>query len=355
MKRIAGRGVFLLATTLALSLQGARAQESSYLDECPQSKALIEEAAAQLKGTQKLCYYHADKAYVVARSDAGATPECWFTFQAPVSTQKGAGPDAGHFTLFCGQFLACDGEKISQIRAGGRIVKRDSRELANYNTVIVDGLPPFEAGDPVYRPPSITAFKDYGDYLYVAADLTGPYGRRVKRLTRQIVFLWPNVAVVYDRVNAPEKVSMSWCLNLMENPKVDGNLMKITSRMTANPFYCLTLLPEDSIVVKPRLGENGGGVGACPGFRMERQPRDLVSECSFLHVLYLGVRLSDGEALLPTRLLRTEGHEGVRLEKGGGTTFEFLFANAGGVGGKVTVKKKEGETMQELVVTIEAP
>jgi len=355
MTRIGRLSVVVSVVALVSPGAGVPAEELSFRDECPQSKAFIETAEAHLKDTPKLSYYDASKGLVVARSDAAAAPCSWLTFQVPVSSEKGVGPDAGHFTIFCGQYLVCDGEKINQIRPGGQVVRRNSREVGNYNTIILDGLAPWEAPDPGYRPGAIVALKDYPEGLYVAADLAGPWGGKAKTLTRQIVFLRPDILVVYDRVVASEKMSMSWCLNLMESPGVAGKVMTVTSRITGNGLYCLTLLPEDTVAMRPRLGERGGGVSSIPGWRMERQSRDLLSETNFLHVLYFGrVRPGEDDKPFPIDLLREASQEGARITRREAVA-EILFSKTGPPSGRMTVKNKQGPTVREFAATVEAP
>jgi len=68
------------------------------------------------------------------------------------------------------------------------------------------------------------------DWLYAAADLTPAYdgNSAVGKVHREMLYLQPNVVIVYDRVASGSGTSQTWQLVTPVQPSISGNTATMT-------------------------------------------------------------------------------------------------------------------------------
>ena len=88
------------------------------------------------------------------------------------------------------------------------------------NSITVNG----ESQKPHCREPlgEITAFHTSDAFDFVAGDASTAYGDLVKRFTRSILFVKPDLIVVYDRLETPDPASFEWRLHAPTEMQVNG-------------------------------------------------------------------------------------------------------------------------------------
>lgn len=227
------------------------------------------------------------------------------------------------------------------------------------------------------RAGEVIAFETCPELDYVAGDATRSYSPdRVERFTRQLVFIRPDLFVVFDRVTSVRAGDPKrWYLHTMEEPRLldgeetpdpsvhpeghflwDGRSGRAEHEGSALLFR--TLLPEDATIRKiggpghqfevngenldmydawyDRLGPSFAkriGLGL---WRIEVEPARASREDTFLHVL----RATDAAA--PGRLeaerLMTEEGPGARIRTPDGEV-TVTFARRGSVGGHITIRR----------------
>ena len=240
------------------------------------------------------------------------------------------------------------------------------------------------------------AWETSPEYDYVAGDATYAYSPdTVKSLTRQMVYVKPDLVFVFDRVEAAiDGCATTWLLHTADKPKIDGSekpdvrihpeghflwegsTATITDEEMGGRMFCKMLLPEKREV---RLlgGENhefelpdGRNIGPTPetykldvgtegdvdpngnemrptrvsravgeglrGWRIEVEDRSGSRSVRFLNVLQTCDKGTT--KMVPCVSVQKDGMLGARVETAGATV-EVLFSNSGAVSGKITVEK----------------
>ena len=68
----------------------------------------------------------------------------------------------------------------------------------------------------------IVAFHTSKDFDYVAGEAAGAYGGALKRFTRHILFLKPDLIVIYDRLESPQPATFEWHMHAPTKMAVHG-------------------------------------------------------------------------------------------------------------------------------------
>lgn len=167
-------------------------------------------------------------------------------------------------------------------------------------------------------------------YDYVAGDATRAYHRsQLTRWVRHLVFLKPDVLVVYDVVETPPGRRPRWLLQTVNKPTL-GSGNRIVSQNGPAELRVQTLLPAAVIPTfhpKPTTTPFGPQTGVAPLYRTEiAAPAG--TEHRFLHVLHItdknaprrleGSAKRDGDSIhlrvaAKTVLLRWDGGPGVEV------------------------------------------
>ncbi len=265
--------------------------------------------------------------------------------------------DGLNFCIFRKGFLALD----SGTRAG------NSEQLQNYyaqtvahNCVLID-MPdePIsnywngtvhvqKGGQYKQRGSELVAFETGDRYTYVAGDATEAYRpEKCELALRQMVFVYPNHFVVFDRVRSAEPdFRKRWLLHTAREPHIDGAV--ISADQAEGRILCRTLLPEGAVLTPvggPGREFMAGGRNwpVAEGVeqtelmgwgRVEVSAAEPASERLFLHLIQVGDRTL--EAMGEAELIRGDGSVGVRFAAGDGTA-EVTFATDGDAAGHIRI------------------
>ncbi len=186
----------------------------------------------------------------------------------------------------------------------------------------------------LYDIADLLAYADRGAWMYIAGDCTRAYSpAKLRRFTRQIVYIRPGTFVVFDRVSATRpELKKTWLLQAMKKP-VELSAGRPPEESASNPagrllyridngkgrLYLQTLLPQEHevrLVSGAELYSYGGksypprrDTGPAPECRVQVTPRHPAADDYFLHVLkatdtsdvaapQAAVRLTDREAVV---------------------------------------------------------
>ncbi|MFW6437786.1 MAG: heparinase II/III domain-containing protein [Armatimonadota bacterium] len=196
----------------------------------------------------------------------------------------------------------------------------------------------------------VAAFETNDVFSYVAGDGTESYRpEKCEQCTRQMVFIYPNHFVIFDRVRSTEPdYRKRWLLHTAREPQVDG--ATIIADGGEGRLFCRTLLPAEPVLT-PIGGEGqrfmaGGRNWPVPegvevtemmGWgRVEVTSPEEAAQQNFLHVIEVGDQgLSEME---PCELIEGAGTVGARLETGD-RTFEVSFATEDDLGGHIRITR----------------
>jgi hypothetical protein len=239
---------------------------------------------------------------------------------------------------------------------GQRVLRRDEKgtgypspDLPTY--LAQKTAPPFkETGD-------IKTFETAECHDYVACDVTAAYtspGRttngnsaKVNEVTRQFVFLRPDLLVVFDRVEATDAAyDKRFLLHALAAPEVSGNQITITNG--EGRLFAQTLLPAsadmttvtnfevDGVPHPPSSSGNESG-----GSRVEVSPSKEEARDYFLHLF----DATDSSQGAPPSASATEEGDQVKVTiDHAGAHYEITFAKSGDLGGHLT-KSEGGSTV----------
>jgi len=274
-------------------------------------------------------------------------------------------------------------------RRGGQMVTQDPKWYKAWGIKGVTRIQSeFQDGD-------ITAYSTSPAYDYACGDATHSYPpSRVRKITRQFVYLKPDVFVVFDRVTpADPKLDIIWNLHAYERPAWNGKTKPAKTppqfiikdgKQVPNPkpgghflhtggdtfsvtssggiMELKTLLPAaDKCTIRTIGGEwhdfevdgvnfgpteatyelrkkrkGDGGLEGVGGWRIEVSPKEVTDEAHFLHVLQTGKAgvLKTSEV----SLVKVAGYTGANIVLGG-KSYEVVFSTTGATRGHVTVSE----------------
>jgi hypothetical protein len=139
-----------------------------------------------------------------------------------------------------------------------------------------------DGGSPIAQVASTTskmaALHAGSNWLYAAADLTPAYNgnSKIQKVNREIVYLQPNVIVVYDRVQSSSGTSQTWQMATPKSPSLNGSSASIT-----NAGHTLTIqkLAGGTMSVHNMTSESDYG----GGYRLDETASG--GDNRFIHVL----------------------------------------------------------------------
>ena len=186
-------------------------------------------------------------------------------------------------------------EKWPAIR-GGKVSANDGgqhHDWPHHNGAVSD---PKEwlANRALYDIADITNFEENGDYLFLAADLTGSYSsNKLSRCMRQIVYIRPGTFVIFDEVITTNQFQTKWLFQAMQPPVAqDGHHVMAHGN---GKLFLQTLLPESAeaylaagetlYTVNGRAYPPERMTGPAPEARIEISPEQPARTNLFLHVL----------------------------------------------------------------------
>ena len=92
--------------------------------------------------------------------------------------------------------------------------------------------------------------KETADYVYLASDATKSYNSaKTSNVMRELVYVFPDLFVVLDRVNATKaEYQKTWLYHTVDEPQIDG--LTFTETSQGGRTICRTLYPADAVVEK---------------------------------------------------------------------------------------------------------
>ena len=283
------------------------------------------DVAAQPLEDMNTAYHAKGIGQVYARSgwDKNAT---WINLIAGPYNESHAHQDQGSLLVFKGGWLAQD----ANLQSKSGIMQ----DIGTHGLVRIDsgGAPLKQQLDTVSR---ITAIKQTASYFYVAADVTPAYKNNpaVQMVHRELVFLPPNVVVVFDRVKTSSDTRQTWQLPTPVAPAVSGNRATITS--AGHTLEVTRVAPASASTSVFNFASNASYTG---GFRLDTTVSG--GDNRYLHVLSL-----DGGA----SSVAGSGATGVTVNLAGGGQATVAF-NRDTTGATLTI----GTTTTNLAAAVDA-
>jgi len=295
--------------------------------------------------------------------------------------------DALNFVIYHGGHLALDsGTRYKEFDNGQHLANYFAQTVA-HNCVVVhqSGEPPARywggtvegchGGQHRQLGSVVKAFEVRDRYAYVAGDATACYlhggggkklPEKVRRVTRQLVFLLPNHFVIFDRVVSRDaSYRKEWLIHTAREPALSG--ATIRADQGRGRMFCRTFLPGDALLKKVGgpgrefwaagknweidRGDLGPDALALMGqWRVEVSPGAPREEDHFLHVIQVGGQ--DLSEMDRTELVRRGDRVGVRISSGG-LDAEATFNTTGELGGTIQLMGNGATLNRELSKTVE--
>ena len=260
-------------------------------------------------------YYAPGTGNVFMRS-AWAKDATWAHFMCGPYTESHAHQDQGSFMIYKNTWLAYD-QNINSHSGLSATVRAHNLVRFDQGTATVGQVESAPSTD------KLLALQDEADWAYFAGDLTPVYAGKaaVAMLQREIVWLKPDVFVVFDRAKSSGSgVTRIWQLNTPVAPVISGRVATITSG--SSTLKINAILPTTSTLRNISWPAEDSDMSA--GTRFESA--DSATDTSlFLNVLSLG-----GAA---TSVVADDvsGQHGVKItfSAGGSATVRFNDATPG--------------------------
>jgi len=285
-------------------------------------------AATSLDGLGT-AYYAPGIGELYARSgwDKRAT---WINLIAGPYTQSHAHQDQGSLMIYKDGWLAYDA--VIESHSG-----LPQETTAHGLVRIVDGGKTVE--QEMSEDPKLVALHRGAGFLHAAADLTADYKKSpvVQKVQREIVYLQPDVIVVYDRVTTRTGSQQVFQLVSPASPVSSGAISTLTGSGHTLKVQRV-IVPEGTTPSVFSFKASGSDFSA--GFRLDETAAG--GDNRFLHVLSIDAAASNVAAA---------GTDGVTLTVGGqAVTVHFNAASIGGsvtIGGKTTTLAAGVDTLPE--------
>ena len=239
-------------------------------------------------------------------------------------------------------------DRSRNVNDGGQRVLGLSMSGSTHQVPDLDAYLMKRDGGPMYETGTLETFVHDPCYSYVACNVTAAYTSpgfetngntaKVTEVTRQFVFLPPDVLIVFDRIESTDpSYEKRFLLHAVGEPWADEELYGITNgegellakTMPLGPYDVTRIdgFEVDGVAYPPTTAGTESG-----GTRIEVSPRTEAARDYFLHVLRAGHR---SDPSFPTTSI-TQDDAQVTLEgTEGERTFTLTFAKSGALGGHV--------------------
>ncbi len=256
--------------------------------------------------------YHAPGAGQIYVRSSWDTTATWLGMMAGPYTESHAHHDQGSLLVYKNEWLAYD----QNIQSHSGI--RQEEELHNLPRVIRNGATVrMREGAPAAQ---LRSLAHGARFTHLGANVTPIYDGAVAKAEREVVFIPPDVVVVFDRIDAAADATRVFQLNSPLRPTIAGARATFTGRMST--LTVDRILPAGtgataSVVDWSSDSDMGGG------FRLDVTQTGAAGKSRFLHVLSLdGGATASAASDMGTQVgvdvtLRGGGHAGVRFESDG--------------------------------------
>jgi len=269
------------------------------------------------------------------------------------------------FWIYHRGFLTVDSGTRANEDAGEHLQNYYAQTVA-HNCVLIDmpdePVSPYwngpvhvqEGGQYIANASALVAFETNDLFSYVAGDATAAYRpEKCELCTRQMVFVYPNHFVIFDRVRSTQpEYRKRWLVHTAREPRIDG--ATIVADHEEGRMFCRTLLPADAVLTAiggegRRFMAGGRNWELPPGVeftemmgwgRVEVSAPEPAQEQVFLHLIEVGDQTR--QAMSAAERISGEGSEGVRFDQtaqrsAGDGTVEVSFATTGDLAGHIRV------------------
>jgi hypothetical protein len=249
-------------------------------------------------------YYAPGIGELYARSswDAHAT---WVNLIAGPYTQSHAHQDQGSLMIYKDGWLAYDA--VIDSHSGL------TQETTAHGLVRIDsgGQPVRQIADTISK---LTALHKTATFTYAAADLTAAYdgNAAVQKVQREMVYLLPDVVVVFDRVQSASGTSQTWQLVSPVAASISGDTAKLTN---AGHTLNVQKITGGTMGVTSMTSVDSDFAG---GFRLDEAMPG--GDNRYLHVLSIDGSVSS------TSAAGDAGHPGVTVRMANGHTATVTFS-----------------------------
>jgi hypothetical protein len=253
-------------------------------------------------------YYAKGIGQLYARSgwDKAAT---WVNLTAGPYTESHAHQDQGSMMIFKGGWLAYD----SVIHSKSGL----NQDVGSHGLVRINSSGGSAVTQVAGTTSKMVALHTGANWTYASADVTAAYGGKaaVQKVMRDIMFLAPNVVIVYDRVRSASGTTQTWQLPTPVMPAIAGNAATISN--AGHTLKVTRVDPSAATTSVHSFASDGDFNG---GYRLDE--REAGGDIRYLHVLSL-----DGGASSVT----ASGANGVTVHfaAGGQATVTFVRDSAG--------------------------
>ncbi len=255
-----------------------------------------------------------------------------------------------------------DGGQLALLRVNGVRNVPEDYDQGDFPSEGGNGLCDWATNPGRWDTGDILAYEATGDFTYVCADATKSYSpAKMSSFVRQMVFLQPDVFVVFDRVVSKKaEFKKTWLLHTVDEPVIaeDGSRLETTSG--EGRLVCVPLLPEKRTLT--RIGGPGneflvGGIqyacglqassgrfaelhyGETPGaWRVEESPAQPSTEDFFLNVMSVSDAGSDA-AVNAAIVGQDASGVTVQVTTGNGLTALIAFSKSGVPGGTLRIER----------------
>lgn len=281
-------------------------------------------------------YYARGIGQVYARS-SWATDAAWMNFTAGPYTESHAHRDQGSFLLYRQEWMAYDPNYHSH---SGIEQGEELHNLVRLSDA-TGTLRQWEGASSTMQ-----ALQQGDGWVHMAADSTAVYTLRnnppVSRVQREIVWLDPGVAVVFDRVNTGAGTQQTWQLNSPVQPVVRG--ATATFAGTDETMTLQRVIPAaatTSVFDWSTDSEYSGG------FRLDEAVAG--GSNTFLHVLSFGA--AAGATVSSAVRSDAAGRQGVQITFADGRVALVRFSTSG-VDGTLELRSATGTVTQSVALNV---
>jgi hypothetical protein len=255
-------------------------------------------------------YYAQGIGQLYARSgwDAHAT---WLNFTAGPYTESHAHQDQGAVMLYKDGWLAYDAGVDSHSGLRQEVEAHGAMRIVAGGTTVAQSLG---------HASKLLALHAGTGYVHAAADLAPVYGSNVTQLQREIVYLEPDVVVIYDRATTPGSGQQVWQLAMPAQPTVNGAQATETAS-----GHTLTVLRAGPSTATASIHDYTSDSDFTGGYRLDETAAG--GDQRWLHALWI-----DGGV---TSQMVVDANT-IQLGLAGGTTATVAF-NPSAVGGTLTL------------------
>lgn len=269
--------------------------------------------AATGLGGLNTAYYAKGIGQIYARSswDKDAT---WINMIAGPYTESHAHQDQGSILIFKGGWLAYDANIASKTGINQAVTTQSLVRIDNGSTPLKQH---------VMTSANLLALSQGTGYVHAAVDVTPVYkNAAVQKVERELVYLQPDVVVVFDRVTTAGGTRQTWQLAVPSAPQISGNTATVSNG--AHSLKVTKVAPAGSITTYDHRGD----LDITAGYRIDQSVPG--GDNRFLNVLSIDGAVTNATA---------NGATGVTLTLSNGQTATVQF-NRDAVGGTLTLDGK---------------